>query len=62
MEKQKLLNQQELADYLGTTVGTLNTWRCQNRYPIPYIKVGALIRYDLEQVNKWLEIRTKNKI
>jgi len=62
MSKNNLLTQKEMAEYLGTTVGSLNTWRCQNRYPIPFIKVGSLVRYNLDDVNKWLKTRTQNSL
>lgn len=44
-ETQKLMNQAEAAKYLGTTVGTLNTWRHYGKQKIPYIKWGNRIRY-----------------
>lgn len=40
-----LLTQAEAAKLLGTTVGTLNTWRHQGKTLIPYIRWGRRIRY-----------------
>ena len=60
MNNSNLLTPKQLAEHLGVTVGTLSVWRSNKTYPIPYIKVGSLIRYDLEQVQRWLETRTKN--
>jgi hypothetical protein len=39
------------AEFLGTTAGTLNVWRCTRRVQIPYFRLGRKIMYrrsDLE--------------
>lgn len=59
--KEKLLSQSEIANYLGTTVPTLNTWRATRKYDIPYIKFGNNIKYRLSDVNSWLDKQTCNK-
>lgn len=56
----KLLNSQQTSDYLGITKDTLAVWRTTKRYPIPYIKVGHLIKYKLSDLERWLDSRTKN--
>lgn len=40
-----LLTPQDVADRLGVSPTTLATWRCTQRYPLAYIKVGRLVRY-----------------
>lgn len=40
-----LLTPEEAAGMLGVKVGTLQTWRARKRYPLRYIKIGALVRY-----------------
>jgi hypothetical protein len=54
----QLLTQQDVADYLQTTVRTLRRWRTERTGP-PYVKWGtgasAKIRYRLEAVDAWLE-------
>lgn len=57
----ELLTPEETAKYLGIAVNTLAVWRTNRSYAIPYIKVGSRIRYDLEEVKKWLATRTNNK-
>ena len=51
-EKQtKLLPAAKAANYLGITPETLAVWRCTNRYPLPYVKIGRKVMYrqvDLE--------------
>lgn len=56
----KLLNSQQTSDFLGITKDTLAVWRTTKRYPIPYIKVGHLIKYKLSDLERWLDSRTKN--
>jgi excisionase family DNA binding protein len=41
----QLLTNDQAAEYLGITPRTLEIWRCTKRYPIPFIKVGRLVRY-----------------
>ena len=50
-----LLTPKEVAERLRVTVGTLNVWRCVNRYPgLKYIRVGRAIRYRPEDVEEFL--------
>lgn len=46
----RLLTPPEVADHLGVSVETLNVWRCTKRYPLPYVKVGRLVRYRVSDV------------
>jgi excisionase family DNA binding protein len=50
-EKPKLLTPQNVADRLGVSKATLSTWRCTKRYPLPYVKVGRLVRYQVADVD-----------
>ena len=45
-----LLTPQDVADRLGVSTTTLATWRCTKRYPLPYVKVGRLVRYRVADV------------
>jgi len=49
----KFLNIKELSEYLGVTVNTLYAW--VNQRKIPYLKMGRLVRFDREKVEKWVE-------
>jgi len=53
--KTVLMTQAEAATYLGTTVGTLNTWRHYGRYSIPFVKWGGRIRYRQADLDAWIE-------
>lgn len=53
-----LLTPQETASYLGVTEKTLAVWRCTQRYGIPFIKVGRLVKYRKSALDTFLESRT----
>jgi len=64
-ERQKLLTTAEVAELLGVAVYTLKGWRNprrrgwhrgRERGPV-YVKLGALVRYRLEDVGKFVERR-----
>jgi predicted site-specific integrase-resolvase len=42
-----LLTPLEVSNILGISVETLSVWRATNRYPLPYVKAGRLVRYRL---------------
>jgi excisionase family DNA binding protein len=53
-----LLTTIQAAEYLGVQPQTLAVWRSQKRYGIPYIRVGAYIRYRQSALDQWLASRT----
>ena len=59
-EEGKLLSAAEAAEILGTTVGTLACWRSTKSVNIPYVKVGALVRYRLNDLRDWIARRSVN--
>lgn len=58
MLSESLLTQEQAAEILGVTPGTLSVWRCTKRYNIPYIKVGRLVRYRKSALDSFLDRRT----
>ena len=58
MLNESLLTQEQAAEILGVTPGTLSVWRCTKRYNIPYIKVGRLVRYRKSALDAFLDLRT----
>ena len=48
----KLLNINELAEYLGIKISTVYSW--VNQRKIPYIKVGRLVKFDQVDIDKWI--------
>lgn len=61
MTESKLMNQAEAALYLGTTVPTLNTFRCTGKNTIPFVRWGRCIRYRKEDLDKWIESHLENQ-
>lgn len=49
-DENTLLTRMEAAEFLGVTSGTLANWAANNRYPIPYIKVGMSVQYRLKDL------------
>ena len=57
-----LRNEVESAQFLGVKPTTLQIWRCTKRYPLPYIKVGRLVRYRQSALDAFLTSRTQGVI
>ena len=51
-----LLNENDLARYLGVSLAACRKWRTQGRGPT-FIKLGSLVRYRSEDVEQWLATR-----
>lgn len=49
------MTQAQAAKYLGTTVGTLNSWRYYGKNTIPFIRWGNRIRYRKSDLDTWIE-------
>ena len=52
-----MLDNDGAASYISVQPNTLSVWRSKKRYDLPYIKVGRLIRYRREDLDRWLESR-----
>ena len=57
LQPDPLLNEQQAADVLGVKPTTLQVWRCNQRYPLAYIKVGRLVKYRLGVAEAFLASR-----
>ena len=55
-----LMDQKAAAQYLGTNVGTLNTWRHYGKNTIPYVRWGNRIRYRREDLDAWIRANLHN--
>lgn len=58
--KHRLLNVQKAADYLGIKVNTLYQWVYLKR--IPYFKSGRLVKFDLNDLDQFIEKSKVNAI
>lgn len=59
MPMSELLNEFEAAEYLDVKVSTLRIWRYAGRYDLPFVKIGRLVRYRAEDLEKWIASRVK---
>jgi len=57
MSKPQLLDNTQAAEYLGVSPTTLTTWRSTQRYDLPFVKVGGLVRYDEADLIAFIEAR-----
>jgi excisionase family DNA binding protein len=57
-EVSRLMTCEEAAEYLNVRAQTLAVWRTTKRYQIPYLKIGAGVRYRKSDLDAWLESRT----
>lgn len=53
--KSNLLTRVEAAEYLGVTAQTLAVWACTQRYSLPFVKIGRLVKYRLDDLNQFIE-------
>lgn len=52
-----LLSPNEVAEFLGVTIGTLSVWRCTGRYPLRFVKVGRCVKYRQSDVESFVNGR-----
>jgi hypothetical protein len=53
-----LVNGAEAAHLLGTTKEVLQKWRCRPGPKIPYVKIGAGVRYKVKDLKAFVEQNT----
>jgi len=56
-DKSPLHDPGKAADFLGVSKETLAVWRCTKRYPLPYVKVGRLVKYREADLTAFVESR-----
>ena len=49
----RLININELSEYIGVSNSAIYTWVSQRR--IPFVKCGRLTKFDLLKINDWIE-------
>jgi excisionase family DNA binding protein len=52
----RLVSIQDAATYTGLSIHTVYTMVSHRR--IPYVKVGRLVKFDLELLDKWIKQQT----
>jgi predicted DNA-binding transcriptional regulator AlpA len=54
----RLITTKQTAEMLGTTVGTLKSWRSRGVGP-QWVKLGAAVRYDVEELLDFIKRNTR---
>jgi excisionase family DNA binding protein len=57
----KLNTPEQVAEYLGVSIETLNVWRCTKRYNLPYVKAGRIVRYRMQDVEAFVASRMQGE-
>lgn len=58
----RLFSTPEAAAYLGVKPSTLVVWRCTDRYPLRYRKIGSRVFYLLEDLEEFITKRSSDKL
>ena len=58
----QLIKPAEAAEILGVTVGTLAAWRSQGVGPRCYPISPRAIRYDINELNKWISSQRREPL
>jgi excisionase family DNA binding protein len=51
----ELLSSDQAAEYIGIAPVSLRIWRSTKRHPLPYLKVGGLVKYRRTDLDRYLE-------
>jgi predicted DNA-binding transcriptional regulator AlpA len=55
----RLLSADAVSALLGVSIGTLAVWRSTRRYPLPFVKIGGLVRYREGDVAEFIDGRIR---
>lgn len=53
--KECLLSRKQAAEFLGVKEHTLAVWACNQRYSLPYVKIGRLTKYRYSDLLAFVE-------
>jgi excisionase family DNA binding protein len=57
---ERLMNAQQVADYLNVKKNTIRIWSSAGK--IPVVKLGRSARYRLDAINRWINKNTKQAV
>ncbi len=49
----RLININELSEYIGLSTNTIYSWVSQRR--IPFVKCGRLTKFDIQRIDEWIK-------
>ena len=50
-----LMTLRDAAVYIGVKLNMLAVWRMTNRYGLPFVKLGKIIRYRKSDLDEWID-------
>ena len=50
----ELLNKKELSNYLGFSVGKIDSENMMKSNQLPYYKIGKNVRFNVDEVKNWV--------
>jgi excisionase family DNA binding protein len=51
----ELLTRRQAAAYIGVQPHTLAVWACTHRQPLPYVRIGRLVKYRKADLDAFIE-------
>jgi len=51
----RLINKADAAQYLGVSVRTLEAWISKGTGTLPYVKIGRMVRYRMDDLAAFIE-------
>ena len=55
--KKRYLTAREAAEYIGVSYITFGNWKRQGKYQIPYVQFDTVTRYDINDLDAFMEAR-----
>jgi hypothetical protein len=55
-----LFDTEQAGKYLGIEPHTLDVWRSNKRYELPYVKIGRLVKYRKEDLDNFIAKNLQN--
>ena len=49
-----LMTPRDAAVYIGVKINTLAVWRMTNKYGLPFVKLGKVVRYRKADLDEWI--------
>lgn len=56
----ELVDDKTAAALIQVSPGTLSVWRSTGRYQLPFVKIGAKVRYKRSDLRAWLDSRYRS--
>lgn len=50
----RFLSISEVANYLGLAPKTITNWLCAGKFPVPFVKIGRLTKFDVQDIETYV--------